>query len=357
MLAQGGPFFYTVLYMQYPRVAIIVLNYNNESYTIDCLESLKSITYPNYKIFLVENGSEKKSVQALKFWLSTLPTSTFKGFEMLEVYPNVGFSGGNNVGIKKAFKDGFEYIFLLNNDTAVEPDFLEPLVKVAQSDKTVGVVGPKIYFHPDMIKNDVPILDGTTEEALGHPKDLLKQNIHHTKKPLFIWYAGGAFSWFSGSKHLQYEEIDEHPHETATKEVEFVTGCAFLIRNDVIEKVGFMPEAYYLYYEDTDWSLAVRKAGYKLIYAPASKIYHKVSRTTKKLGNPMLHYYHSRNALLLAKRQAPKPIFFMILAMSWYTYAKQVLKLFIKPSTRKESRMIMRGIEDFYKNNFGRQHA
>jgi len=338
--------------MKNPSVAIIVLNYNNEEDTIDCIKSLKFVSYNNFKIFLVDNGSEKESVDRLKQGLEQVNVSEFKNFELLDIYPNVGFSGGNNVGIRKALKENFDYILLLNNDTTVEPNFLDEIVKVAESDKKIGVVGPKIYFHPNMIEDDEDIVDCTNEEVINHPSDLIKEK-NKKKKPLLIWYGGGDFSWFGGGKHLRYEEIEKNPNETKIEKSKYVTGCAFLIKKGVIDKVGVMPEDFFLYYEDTDWSLSVREAGFSLVYAPASKIYHKVSRTTKKLGNPTIHYYHIRNALLLSKRHAPKIILAGIYVWSALYYLKQVLKLIIMPKKRESSKMIMRGIEDFYKNKFG----
>jgi GT2 family glycosyltransferase len=335
--------------MKNPSVAIIILNYNNQEYTVDCLKSLKDITYGNYKVFLVDNGSEKDDIEKLKTGLQNIDVSKFKAFDFLEHHPNNGFSGGNNVGIKKALEENFDYILLLNNDTTVEPDFVDEMVKAAESDKKIGAVGPKIYFHPDMIKNNEEVTDCTNEEVLEHPKDLIKE-----KNDLLIWYAGGGFSWFGGGKHYGLDEVDVNPEESKIKETKYITGCAFLIKKEVIDKVGIMPEEFFLYYEDVDWSLSVKKAGYKLVYAPAAKVYHKVSRTTKKMGNPMIHYYHIRNALLISKRQAPKVILAGIYVWSALHYLKQILKLVILPKKRESTKMIMRGIEDFYNNKFGK---
>ena len=296
-----------------PSVAIILISWNNETDTIDCLRSLEKITYPNYKIFVIDNGSNEESVSKLR------PFNIGR-VELIENGQNLGFSGGNNVGIKKALKENFDYVLLLNNDTTVEPNFLEELIKVGESDEKIGVVGPKIYYHGDRTR---------------------------------IWYGGGDFTWLGGGRHLQYNEIDRAPNETEPRKTKYMTGCAFLIKSEIIKKVNLMSEEFFLYYEDTDWSLSVRKAGYKVMYAPASKIYHKVSRTTSKLGSPMIHYYHIRNALLLSKRQAPKIILVGIYIWSAVHYLKQIIKLIILPSKRETSKMIMKGIEDFWNNKFG----
>lgn len=315
-------------------VAIIIVNWNNSKDTVDCIESIKRITYKNYKIFLVDNGSDDDSF--LKF--QSLYTGA-GNIELIKLNENIGFSGGNNVGIKAAMNGNFNYVMLLNNDTTVEPNFLDELIKVGESDEKIGVVGPKIYFYPF---NDNSL---QTTNYKPWPGKLQTNR---------IWYGGGDFTWLGGGKHLQYEEIDENPNETEPKETKYMTGCAFLVKSEVLEKAGLMPEEFFLYYEDTDWSLSIRKAGYKIMYAPAAKIYHKVSRTTATLGNPKIHYYHIRNALLLSKRQAPKIILAGIYVWSAAHYLKQIVKLVILPSKRETSKMIMQGIEDFWKGKFGK---
>ncbi|MEK7123621.1 MAG: glycosyltransferase family 2 protein, partial [Patescibacteria group bacterium] len=156
----------------------------------------------------------------------------------------------------------------------------------------------------------------------------------------------------------RYDEIDSASQPSllnvSPEETGYMTGCAFLIKAKVIREIGLLCEDFFLYYEDTDWSLRAKKAGYKIMYVPAAKIYHKVSRTASVLGNPTIHYYHIRNALLLSKRQAPKIILAGIYIWSVSHYLKQIIKLAILPSKREISKMIMRGIEDFWKGKFGK---
>lgn len=321
--------------MNEKSAAIIIVNWNNFNDTIECVLSLKKIRYDNYKIFLVDNGSTDES-------FSKLSSLTGDKIELIETGKNLGFSGGNNIAIKRALEEkfapplkfnignkntgmsaqraGFDYILLLNNDTVVEPDFLSELVKAAESDAKIGIAGSKIYFYDE---------------------------------PQKIWYGGGKFTWFGGGRHLQYEKIDENPNDIKVKETEYVTGCSLLIKSDVVRKIGELDERFFLYYEDTDWSLSAREAGYEIIYVPASKVYHKVSRSSVKLGNPIVHYYHIRNALFLSRKHAPFFILIGIYMWSVAHYLKQVIKLVILPSKREISKMIMRGIKDFYKGKFG----
>lgn len=297
-----------------PSVAIILLNWNNEADCIDCLRSLEKITYPNARIFLVDNGSREESVAALRPFCNN-------GVTLVETGENLGFSGGNNVGIRKALAKGFDYILLLNNDTTVAPDFLDHMVAAAESNEAIGVVGPKIYYYSE---------------------------------PERIWYGGGDFSWFHKGKHVHYNAIDKNPDEKELKETKYVTGCAFFAKAEAIKKAGLMPEEFFLYHEDVDWSMSFKKAGYRAVYAPAAKVYHKVSRTTSALGSPKVLYYDTRNALLLASRHAPPAVRALVYCASALYYAKQIVKIIILPSRRAASRMIKKGIEDFYKGRFGK---
>lgn len=299
--------------MEEKSVAVIVVNWNNAQDTIDCVNSLKKINYKNFKVFLVDNGSTDGSLEKLRPFAD-------ENIEIMETRQNLGFSGGNNVAVEKALAEKFDFILLLNNDTTVDPDFLSELVKAAEGDPKIGIVGSKIYFYDN---------------------------------PKRIWYGGGKFTWFGGGRHLQYEEIDKNPEESNPKETGYMTGCSFLIKSEVVRKIGGLDERFFLYYEDTDWSLSTKEVGYKIVYAPSSKVYHKVSRTASQIGDPIIHYYHIRNALLLSQKHAPFFILIGIYIWSVIHYLKQVIKMVILPSKRDISKMIMRGIKDFHKGRFG----
>lgn len=299
--------------MEEKSVAVIVVNWNNAQDTIDCVSSLKKINYKNFKVFLVDNGSTDGSLEKLRPFAD-------ENIEIIETGKNLGFSGGNNVAVEKALAEKFDFILLLNNDTTVNPDFLSELVRVAEGDPKIGIVGSKIYFYDN---------------------------------PKRIWYGGGKFTWFGGGRHLQYEEIDKNPEESNPKETGYMTGCSFLIKSEVVRKIGGLDERFFLYYEDTDWSLSAKEVGYKIVYAPSSKVYHKVSRTASQIGDPIIHYYHIRNALLLSQKHAPFFILIGIYIWSVIHYLKQVIKMVILPSKRDISKMIMRGIKDFHKGRFG----
>jgi len=304
--------------MSIPKVSIIILNWNGWQDTLECFDSLVKITYPNYDVVVIDNDSTNESVEKIKNWINNKKTAV--NYKLLINDRNAGFAGGNNPGIEYAIKNKSDYALLLNNDTIVDPGFLEKLVKVGESSRKFGIIGPKIYYETD--KNR-------------------------------IWFGGGDFSWLSGGRHMDYDKIDDKPQDEAIKEIKFMTGCCLLIKREVIEKIGLMDEDFFLYYEDTEWSLRARKFGYKIIYAPAAHIWHKISRSVKPKTNPIVHYYHIRNALLLSKLHAPKIILGFIYIWGAAKYLKQVIKMIFFPKKKEIAKMIMLGVKDFYAGNFG----
>lgn len=236
-----------------PLVYIILVNYNGYEYTMDCLKSLKNIHYCNYKIVVVDNNSRDGSQE--KFTES-------ENIHLIFSRENLGFAGGNNIGIKYAVDNGCEYVLLLNNDTVVKEDFLNELVETAEKDKDIAVVGGKIFYYDN---------------------------------PKLIWYAGAKINEFTAiTRHLGDKEEDRDEYNKLT-ETDYVTGCLMLVNIEALKKVGLMDEKYFLYYEETDWNVKFRKYGYKVVYNPKSVIYHKVSSTTSK-QNDIVKYYYDRNA-------------------------------------------------------------
>ena len=233
-----------------PLVYIILVNYNGCSDTVECIKSINEITYSNYKIVVVDNSSSDNSEEIIK---KIFPHITF-----MQTGKNLGFGGGNNVGIKYALNNAADYVLLLNNDTSVKEDFLEHLVSTAEKDKKVGVVGGKIFYY-----------------------DL----------PTILWYAGGKINTFTGkTQHVGDLQVDKLEYNKLC-ETGYITGCMMLLSSDIIKKVGMMDERYFLYYEESDWNVRIKKAGYKIIYNPKSVIYHKVSASTKKQSDIMTYYY------------------------------------------------------------------
>jgi hypothetical protein len=294
-----------------PKVFIIILNWNNWSDTLECLKSFQNNDYPNYQVVIIDNGSDEKP---------TPPSDP--QVKLIYNQENLGFAGGNNVGIRYALEKGADYVLLLNNDTIVSQDFLSKLVKVAESDKKFGLLGPKIYF---------------------------------ADEPQKIWFAGGEVNWLYNKGVMRgYDEIDKGQYDLPQiQETGYITGCCLLIKKEAIEKIGLMPEDYFLYYEDTDWSLKAQRAGYDCIFVPAARIWHKCSKSSVE-GSPSYIYYHMRNGLILAQRYASWYIKPLVHLDAFWRIAKQIIKLIFFPRRRTWAKYILLGIKDFYLGRRGR---
>lgn len=241
-----------------PIVSIISVNFNQPEVTGEMIDSLMKISYPEVEIIVVDNGSFVGNIEEV---LLKYPT-----VKLIKSIVNLGFAGGNNLGIRQANGD---FILLLNNDTEVDPGFLEPLVKKCLNDPKIGIVSPKIYyFHtPGMLQytgfSDISTL---TTRSFGR----------------------GYYKKDEG----QFEE---------DKETFFGHGSAMLVPRKVIEEVGMMAEVFFLYYEEMDWCKRIRNAGYKIFYVHNSVVYHKESVTTGK-DSPNKTYYLNRARILYMRR-------------------------------------------------------
>jgi len=242
---------------KYPKISIITVNFNSTKVTIELLQSLQKVMYPNFEVIVVDNGS-KEPCRQLKI--------DFPWISYIETGENLGFAGGNNVGIKKAKG---EYLFLLNNDTEVDSFFLEPLIKRFNTNKKIGIVCPKILYF------DQP----TTIQYAGF-------------KPINS-ITGRGFS-------IGYLEKDNGQYDTAMC-TSRAHGAAMMFSREAMNKVGLMAEIFFLYYEEMDYSERFKRAGYEIWYEPESKVWHKESMSTGK-ESTLKAYYYGRNRLLYLRR-------------------------------------------------------
>ncbi|MFZ5516349.1 MAG: glycosyltransferase family 2 protein [Candidatus Zhuqueibacterota bacterium] len=254
--------------MASPSVAIIILNWNNWQDTVECLESISLNDYLNYRIIVVDNGSADDSVAQIG--------QRFKSIQLLETGKNLGFSGGVNFGIERA--KATDLILLLNNDTLVDRSFLTELVRKIASDPAIGLVGGKIYHY-----------DSEQCHAGFSRSNQCK-----------IWSAGGGIHQFT-KRTFQYGEgkIDRGQWDRE-REVDFLSGCCLLVRRDVIEKIGLLDPDYFMYYEDVDFCVRAKKAGFKICFTPKSVIWHKVSKSSDKSERD---FYRIRNAIIILRKQ------------------------------------------------------
>ena len=239
-------------------IAVVVLNWNNPAETIACLNSLAQLRGTRPRILVVDNGSTDDSVPAIR--------AAFPDVEILETGANLGYAGGNNAGIRQALAAGAEAVCILNNDVIVETDFLAPLWAALQEQPGVGITTPLVGEQAD---------DGR------------------------VWALGLAVEWRTGQVRRQHAGEPAAPWRVhAPFEVEIASGTAMLVKREVFERVGLLDESYFLYYEETDWCLRVRQAGYRVVAVPSSVVWHKVSATLGTLS-PVVDYYMLRNHLRL----------------------------------------------------------
>ena len=241
-----------------PIVSIISVNFNQLKVTEAFLDSLKGVTYPNMEVIVVDNASKEDPCNYLK--------EKYPDYIFLRSDENLGFAGGNNFGIRQAKG---KYFMMLNNDTEVDPGFLEPLVEAMEGDEKVGMVGSKVRFfdHPDTIQ-----FAGATQ--------------------MTRFTATSHFIGFNQKDIGQYDEITSTP---------FASGAAMMTSRKICQEVGLMASFFFLYYEELDWQERIRKAGFDIKYIPASLVYHKESVSVGR-GSALQAYWKTRNRFLLIRR-------------------------------------------------------
>lgn len=249
---------------KWPRVAVIVLNWNGLADTLECLASLEQSDYPNAELVVVDNGSRTDPRQAI---LTRFPKVTYIGLP-----ENIGYAGGNNAGIRYALEHGHEYVFVLNNDTIVEPGAIRCAVEVARQDPRIAAVGVKVLAWED---------------------------------PSRVWVAYGQVTYRQGLVRLigYYWRDDER--FARQQDVDWVPGTAILLTRKALEEVGLFDEEFFAYHEDVDWCTSARKKGYRIVFAPQGRILHKGHGSSggKRYVSPR-QYLAGRNMVLFVRKHA-----------------------------------------------------
>jgi GT2 family glycosyltransferase len=273
--------------MNYPRVSVITVNYNQAALTCALIDSLRKVTYPNVEVIVVDNGSSQDATPVI--------TTQYPEVNFIRSEKNLGFAGGNNLGIQASTG---KYLLFLNNDTEVDRGFLEPLVHVFETHPTAGAASSKILYYDS---------DG------------------------IIQYAGSTcVNPFTGrNTRVGFMEKDNGQHDRL-KTTDLAHGAAMMVPRKVVDQVGMMPEFFFLYYEEIDWCESIKKAGYQIYFVPASKVYHKESMSVGK-NSTLKTYYMTRNRLLFMRRNTSglKKIFWVLFYLG-FSLPKNAMTLLVQ---------------------------
>ena len=263
-------------------ISIITINYNQSKVTCDLIRSLYRCSFQNFEIIVVDNASPNDTPDDIK--------KEFPNIHLLKSKENLGFAGGNNLGVRMSKG---EYVLFINNDVEVEKGFLEPLIDVLNAKALVGVVSPKIYFH-------------NTDNV--------------------IQYAGCTEinPFTTRGRFIGHKQSDKGQFNTLEK-THYAHGAGMMVKREVIEKVGMMPELYFLYYEEMDWCNRIKEQGYEIFYVPESIINHKESMSVGK-ASPLKTYYQTRNRLIYLRRNIQGITFLIsLLYFMFLAFPKNIL--------------------------------
>lgn len=327
----------------YPKVSIVILNWNGWKDTVECLESVYRIDYPSYDVIVIDNGSKDDSIQKIRSYLNGALVAYSKFFSysaenkpieflelsnedaesampedgidaelppsrrliLIENYRNYGFAEGCNIGIRYALKVlNPKYILLLNNDTVLDTKTLIEMINVAEVDGSIGFAGPMIYYYDMEGRSDVI-------SVAGIELDMNKGT----------YYRLGAKEVDNG----QYDDV---------KTVDYLEGSCILVKREVVEKVGLLNPRYFAYWEETDLCIRGFEAGYRSVFVPSSKIWHKVSSSA---DSSVKLYYMTRNRLWFMRTHATKEQLFHFIVyffayqfwktLAWFAIQKDVKKI------------------------------
>ncbi len=289
-----------------PRVAVILLNFNGTDDTLACLQSLQSLDYPHYQVIVVDNASDENPQARIQ--------QAYPGVTLIHSRQNLGYSGGNNLGIQCVLEaQEADFIWLLNNDATVQPDTLTQLLKLA-GQYPFDIIGSRILYP-----------DGRFQR-IGNRLDKGK----------------------GGLKSYKLDDVQDGDI------VESLSGCSMLVPRMVFEVIGLLSEDYFLYFEDNDFCLRAAQAGFKSRVALQSLVYHAEGATTGR-NRPLVTYYYQRNRLRLCRRFFSSPRFKLIALYTQYRLFRSTIKTAIRRSAEAEAhhRAFRLAVKDFYQGITG----
>ena len=275
------------------KVAIVVLNWNGAKDTLACLESLQKQLYRNFVVLVVDNGSTDDSLANLRGYLASYPV------ELLETGRNLGYAGGNNVGIRYALQSGAELVLVLNNDTVVASDLLVRLVEATEKYPDSGMFSPRVMYMdaPDTVWDD-----GSK------------------------WNAA-KLAMESHGRGRREPELDSADHESDS-----ACGAALFVRAELARQIGLLEESFFLVWEEVDWSFRARFAGWKIMVIPKAKVWHSIGVSFCSEASPLRRYFSVRNELHWFRRHASA----LSRARLWMNTIRRLVPRFCINTDRRE---------------------
>ena len=296
--------------MKSPKIGIVIVNLNRKNDTLRCIASVLTSDYDNYEVLIIDNNSSDGSVETIQ--------EIYPEVRIIRNPKNLGFTGGNNIGIQYFLNQGVNYVFLLNNDATIEPKALSSLAGAASSHPQAGFLGAKICALED---------------------------------PNIILHAGGFFSDKWETIHRGLGEIDTGQFNSID-EVDYLLGCAMLVKCKIIKAIGLLDETFFAYHEEIDWCYRGKQAGYKVLFVPAAKVLHPDFRT-RDANSAMVTYYISRNTLQFAKKHR---LGNLIILRIFISYGRTLLSWSIRPRWRHKNlqrNALMHALFDFVRGKLG----
>lgn len=293
-----------------PSVAILTVNYNGGAHIAGFLASLAAVAYPNWRLVVVDNASSDSSPDEIA---SLFPTAV-----LIRNEENLGITGGHNAGIRYCLEQGFDYVLFLNNDTVVEPDFLDRLVQTAD-ERTM--VAPKTYLYGRR-----PLLDDTVGD--------------------FDWWRGVWGGWLYGKPE---------PPGFDRWQPNMASLCCLLVPVGVFRDAGLMDERFFMYYDDFDFVQRAKAAGYRLRLEAGAVIYHRKAASSGGVDSPFKLYYATRNRLYLMRKHLPPWRFGVFLVYFLGTRLAYALSLAAR-GRWAQWRAMVQGVADYFRGRLGRTY-
>lgn len=298
-------------------VSIIIPTYNRKQEILDCLMSINKLNYDVFEVIVIDNGSTDNTVEAIEKLYTTI--------KVIELKENLGAVGGRNLGIEKAKGN---YLFFVDSDNILHTDCLKELVHLAETDKNIGFVGPKMYYYSD---------------------------------PNRIWYAGAKINLLtSKTTYIGINEID-HGQYDQIKEVEHIPNV-WLVKREVIDRIGGLDPVFVMTYGEADWPMRAIKAGFKVVFCPSAKVWHNIPvpkdrnglRGTIGFDKPYRVYYAARNRTIFMKKFAPKLNFIIYITFFIYIFNIYYIYILIKFMRFDLINPLLQGSIDGIKYSLGR---